>query len=407
MWPFPVKKKEERPSGATPAPVVQNSFAIPSWGRPGIEIPNIMETGTETIVRTPDQAMKFTEYYTSINKISNTISSLSRNFLKGHVELTDDQYDQVFPWKKFMAPGISSNKMIKAWAINFLKGGNGYVVMERSPNFRPISYTLRQWNEMTPFRTTDNEVWYYDLKSKEVYHWYNVLHIADITGDDLLGKTKISAMGQQLGRAAAAQSFVGKYFNNGLFMSGVIQYPLNSGIDEKDIPGLQDQMKESYGFQKAGKIGIITEGGELKQFKTDIPLSDTGWIESEKTTKDDVRNAFGIPAEMKDENSRTEYMENAIIPIISMMEQEINMKVISIQDQNDIQFKFKIESLLRADVKTKAEVIEKNLRNSIYTINEARAFYNMPPIEGGDVPMVMANNMVPLSQLEEFINSKM
>ena len=403
MWPFTLKNK---PSSPISIPATQG-MVYPSWGQRGVEIPNIMQTGIETTVRTPDQAMKYTEYYTSVNKISNTISSLSRNFLKGHVELTDDEYDQVFPWKKFMAPGISSNKMIKAWAINFLKGGNGYLVIERNGNFRPVSYRLRQWNEMTPFKTTDHECWYYDLVTKEVYHWYNVLHIADITGDELVGKTKISAMGANLGRATAAQSFVNKYFNNGLFMSGVIEYPINSGIKEEDIPGLQEQMKGSYGFMKAGNVGIITEGGQLKQFKTDIPLSDTGWIESEKTTKDDVRNAFGIPAEMKDENSRTEYMENAIIPIISMMEQEINMKVINIQDQNDIQFKFKIESLLRADVKTKAEVIEKNLRNSIYTINEARAFYNMPPIEGGDVPMVMANNMVPLSQLEEFINSKM
>lgn len=58
-------------------------------------------------------------------------------------------------------------------------------------------------------------------------------------------------------------------------------------------------------------------------------------------------------------------------------------------------------------MKTKADVLEKYLRNSIYTINEVRAMLDKSPIEGGDKPLVMANNLVPLSELEEFIKSKM
>jgi len=41
------------------------------------------------------------------------------------------------------------------------------------------------------------------------------------------------------------------------------------------------------------------------------------------------------------------------------------------------------------------------------TINEARALDDRAPIPGGDDPMVMANNMVPLAQLQDFVKSKM
>jgi HK97 family phage portal protein len=222
-----------------------------------------------------------------------------------------------------------------------------------------------------------------------------------------MGKTKVSHQADSLGKSAAINEFTNKYFSKGLFLGAVIQYPVGSGISQEDAGALENTMRQVYGgVDKSGQVAVLTEGGELKQLKTDIPLGDTKYIESEAMTKRDIRAMFGIPDDMTTEAGVTEYYQNAIMPIIRQIEEEINAKVINPLDQKEIYFKFEVDSTLRADVRTRADVLEKYLRNSLMTINEGRTLLNLAPIEGGDVPMVMANNMVPLQQLEDFVNSK-
>lgn len=399
-------KKKPEAEIPIPSPTGTGQLAV-YHGQSVEEIANVMVHGNSTTVSSPQAALKFSEYYNSINKISNTVSTLTCNFYKSDIKLREEEYNQVFLWKKMMSPGITSPKMIKAWSTNYLKGGNGFLICIRNPKLEVMRYVHREWHQMTPFKFEDS-VYYYDLTTKEIYNWYNVLHLADIINDELTGVSKVKHYSDQLGRTKAASEFFNKYINSGLFLSGAITYPPGAGVEEKDIPDLQKMMSETYGgVSKSAKMAIITEGGSITQFKTDIPLSDTEWLKSEEVTKQDVRSAFGVPENLGSEGNRTEYFECAVLPVCRQIEAEVNTKVVAIYDQADVRFKFEVESILRADVKTKADVIEKCLRNSIYTINEARALYNLPPIVGGDVPMVMANNMVPLEQLEEFINSKM
>lgn len=404
-----LKKKEAPATSAPPTPSTpSNNDGLTILTHTTLEeVTNLMINGTQTSVHNPQVALKFGEYYNSINKVSNSIATLSRNFFDQDKKLTEKEYNNVFHWKKMMSPGITSAKMLKAWVTNMLKGGNGYLIVTRDKNYNIEKYTLKEWTKMKPFKF-EGEPWYYDIETGEVYNWYNVLHLADIINDELEGITKVRHYSEALGKSKASSEFFNKYFNAGLFLSAHLGYPLNAMIDEKDQPRIEQMVRDNFGgVGKSSKVLVTTQGAEIKQFKTDIPLSDTQWLENEKTTKEDIRGAFGIPEDLSTEGGRTEYMENAVLPIVQQIEGEVNTKVVEINNQDNIKFKFEVESLLRADSKTKSEVIQTNLRNSIYTINEARALYNLPPIQGGDVPMVMANNMVPLEQLEEFVNSKM
>lgn len=376
--------------------------------RYGVDVSNFMTSASATRVDRPDDAMKMAEYYNCVNKLSNTVATLTRNFYKDKEKLNEMEYDQVHLWRRMMYPGIIPSKMIKAWVSNYLKGGNGYLIVIRNQmTLRPISYMSRKWFQMMPFYTRRGEVWYYDAVTRKVFAYQDILHLADITDDALIGKTKVSHQAETLGRSRAANEFVNKYFTNGLMMSAFVKYPVGSGITEEDIPGLEKQLQKAYGgLEKSGQVGIITEGGDLQQLKTDIPLGDANYIEAENMTKKDIRGMFNIPDEIKDENTVSQFYNDAIMPIVRMIEEEVYSKITSFDDPG-IYMKFEIDSILRADVKTKADVLEKYLRNSIYTINEVRAMLDKAPIEGGDKPLVMANNLVPLSELEEFIKSKM
>jgi HK97 family phage portal protein len=403
---FDIFKSKTKPPDTIPT---TSAAATPiTYG--SVNISDLINQGSVTTVSHPDQAMKMAEYYNCVNKISNTVATLTRNFYRrtdnSNVKLTEQDYFQVFLWKKMMYPGIVPTKAIKAWVANYLKGGNGYLIINRDKFMVPTSYTNRKWNEMLPFMH-EGTPWYYDAVTKSVFPYYNVLHLADITDDCLVGKTKVSHQAETLGRSKAANDFVNKYFGKGLTLGAVIEYPVGSGIDDDTARELEKTMTTVYGgVDKAGQVGVITEGGTLKQIKTDIPLGDANYIQGQEMTKKDIKGMFSIPENINDENTLSQYYNDAIMPIVRMIEEEVNVKVIGPQDIGMIYMKVEMDSLLRADVNTRANVLEKYLRNSIYTINEVRAILDKAPIEGGDQPLVMANNLVPLEQLQEFVQSK-
>ncbi len=71
-----------------------------------------------------------------------------------------------------------------------------------------------------------------DQVTKKALYWLDVLHLADITDDALIGKTKVSHQAETLGRSKAANTFFSKYFDKGLFLGATISYPVGSGIDD-------------------------------------------------------------------------------------------------------------------------------------------------------------------------------
>lgn len=53
-----------------------------------------------------------------------------------------------------------------------------------------------------------------------------------------------------------------------------------------------------------------------------------------------------------------------------------------------IHTEFNVATILRGDLKSQAEALQKYVSGGIYTPNEARNYAGMPKIDGGDVLMV-------------------
>lgn len=380
----------------------------------GASISDMVNGGNVVKVTSCDDAMKFAEYYNCVNKISSTVSTLSRNWYgkDGNdisMKLSDKEYDQVHLWKNMMYPGLIPSKVIKTWVSNYLKGGNGYLIQQRDPRtLRTVAYINRKWNQMYPFYDTDGNVWYYDLVTKKALYWLDVLHLADITDDALIGKTKVSHQAETLGRSKAANTFFSKYFDKGLFLGATISYPVGSGIDDTGAKDIERQMQAVYGgVDKFQGVAIITEGGKLEQLKTDIPFSDSNYIENEVRTSTHIKGFFGIPDKMETESDINLFYNDAIMPIVKMIEEEVALKVPATDEIGMKYLKFEVDSILRAAPETKINVLAKAIDKGLMTINEGRNKMELAPIEGGDQTLVMANNLVPLSELKDFVDSKM
>lgn len=395
----------------TKAPIPPSAPASTVHHSAPISISDIIQTGSVTKVTNPDEAQKMARFYANVHKISNTVATLSRNWYRHNGDTTQKlsakEYDQVSLWKHMMYPGLVPSKVIKTWVGNYLKGGNGYIIINRDELGNASSYVNRKWNEMMPFYDQDDNIWYYDSKTKKAIYWMNVLHLADITDDALVGKTKVSHQAETLGVSKAAKTFVNKFYNKGLFLGAVIEYPVDADVDDPTAREIEQSMQSVYGgVEKMTGVAVITAGGKLHQLKTDIPLKDAAYIDQEVMTEKAIDSFFSIPSEIKTQDDINEYYNNAIMPIIRMIEEEVSIKVPTIADCTQVYLKFEVDSILRAAPETKINVLTRAIDKGLMTINEGRAKMEMAPIEGGDQTLVMANNLVPLEDLKEFVANR-
>src|SRR5699024_6459254 len=92
------------------------------------------------------------------------------------------------------------------------------------------------------------------------------------------------------------------------------------------------------------------------------------------------------------------YVDTLLYPL-KHYEEEITYKMLSTQLVNQgYFFKFNVNVILRADLKTQMEALSKGVNNGIYTPNEAREYVDKPSLEGGDKLMVNGN-YIPITDI--------
>ena len=86
-------------------------------------------------------------------------------------------------------------------------------------------------------------------------------------------------------------------------------------------------------------------------------------------------------------------------PELQRIEQAIEKQLLTPVDRaRGFYVEYTVDALLRADSKSRAELISKHSQNGTRTRNELRALDNLPPRPGGDI-LTVQSNLVPLDQL--------
>ena len=116
---------------------------------------------------------------------------------------------------------------------------------------------------------------------------------------------------------------------------------------------------------------------------------------------DDVARFFGTPRPllMLDTNSHyttytnatLEYLQRTVQPDITEMEQEMNRKLLTREDFGTRRIHMCEQPLLRLDKEAQAKVDQLQLQTGAATVNEIRAQYDRPAVEGGDIIYVSTN----------------
>ena len=146
-----------------------------------------------------------------------------------------------------------------------------------------------------------------------------------------------------------------------------------------------------------GNIVSIPLG--MKLTPLDIKLTDAQFFELRKFTGLQIAAAFGIKPNQLNNYDKSSYnsseMQNltflidTLLVILKKYEEEFDYKLLFEDEINrGVHAEFNVATILRGDLKSQAEALQKYVSGGIYTPNEARIYSGMPKIDGGDVLMV-------------------
>ncbi len=93
------------------------------------------------------------------------------------------------------------------------------------------------------------------------------------------------------------------------------------------------------------------------------------------------------------------------MPIVKVLEQEINMKCFTEAEKKNTYVKFNMNGLLRGDIKSRAEFYTSMRQNGAIDGNEIRSLEDMNSYPGGNIKTIQVQN-IPVDQLREYYTQK-
>ena len=372
---------------------------------------------TSTNVTGPLDGLGVSTVYACVDTISRTIATLPTTIRQINADgtkvdaVTHTQYDL---WTREPDYNVTPFNFKRDLIVDFLLWGNAYALPIPNTRGQIIKYKyITPW-DMYPWRDGNGDLWYncYDRIYAGVYRPSEVIHLRDIGRDDI-GYSKIHLHATTVGKEKAAAKFINTFYTNGMFLGGVVEYPESSAqLTPEQISNLRTHFRDIYGgVEKGGQIGIITGGGQLKQFKNEMPLSNAQYVESSGLNKKEICSIFNVPppkigfTEGTPYNSlealNTDYWQNCILPIVTMMEQEFNLKAFTPGER--CYLKHNYDNILLTDTATKGDYYQKMFNIGVLNRNEIRDRMELNAVPYGDEYFIQGNNMI---TVDKAVNQK-
>ena len=302
------------------------------------------------------------------------------------VEMNRNHYGNAYVWCRFVGPQLKDLWIMPSQDVTVIVDDQGVLGTKDKIWYR---YNDRHTGKM------------YTFSSDEVMHFKT-----SSTFDGLIGMPVRDILKTTVDGALESQKFMNNLYKTGLTGKAVLEYTgdLNQEARDRLVKGFE---QFANGSKNAGKIIPVPLG--MKLVPLDIKLTDSQFFELKKYTALQIAAAFGIKPNQINDYEKSSYASaeaqnlafyvDTLLYILKQYEEEITYKILSSQLINQgYFFKFNVNVILRADIKTQMDSLSTAVQNGIMKPNEARDYLDMPADDYGDV--LMANgNYIPLSML--------
>tara|TARA_R100000655_G_scaffold71369_1_gene109733 strand:+ start:2099 stop:3709 length:1611 start_codon:yes stop_codon:yes gene_type:complete len=289
--------------------------------------------------------------------------------------------------------------------LHCLLYGNAFAEIEFNQQGQPIALWILLPENMS-VKVIDGEVVYnyssgagnFNLPSEKVFHLRGMGH------DGILGYSPINYARQVIGDMQAMQKSGGSFFANSSRPSGILSHPAKLSEDaskrlRKSWDGLYSSSNNS------GRTAILEEG--LSFSALSIPHAESQWLEARQFAVTDICRMYRMPPHIVQdlshatysniESQQIQYLSQTIMPWLRRWEQEINRKLVRVNDRS-VYAEFLAEEALRGNTIDRYNAYRTARETGWLSINEIRSRENLnnigsigdryiQPLNFGDINM--------------------
>ena len=326
-------------------------------------------------------------------------------------------------WQETMSPAFSpvlrkpNNyqtriQFISQWVQSKLIYGNAYILKERDARGVVVAMYCLDPRLVKALVTDDGQVFYdvgtdrllgritsFTVPASEIIHDRAVCFFHPLVGIGPLYACGISAtQGNRIQQNSA------RFFENMSRPSGMLTAP--ETIDDATALRLKAEFEANFSGANLGRLLVAGDG--LKYEAMTIPAQQAQLIEQLRWTVEDVARCFHVPLHKIASDTGVKFNNMAAMnqDYYSQCLQEIIESIELLLDEGlgltggpqTLGVELDLEGLLRMDPVQRADVNQKGIAAGYLAPNEARATENLPPVTGGEEPMMQQQNF-PLSVL--------
>ena len=341
--------------------------------------------------------------YAAVSRISSTIAAMPIHYYKGYEIQANHPLERLmslephpnftaFGWRQTME--VMRNTEGNAYALRILDNFGQTVRLD-------ILNPLKVTPQIDP---EDGSIWYsitMDDGQQALAPGFLVINLRHMSANGIKGIRPIDVLRKSLDydtqvKAMSLDQLDGVNHGVALTIPSV-------GLSQEQKDEAVERFLETY--EKSGRSVVILEGGMTATNFSSSPV-DAQLLDVERITRNRVATVYNLPPHLLGDYTDTsfgtaeqqmmEYLQLTITPIVEQWEEELNRKLISPADYAaGYRFRFDVNTLTRADVKTTAERNQMAIRGGWRKPNEVRAELGLPPDPVGDL-LMSSRDLIPL-----------
>lgn len=338
--------------------------------------------------------------YACITLISNDIGKLRTRLVRTVNGITSEVTEQSPYWTVLKKPNRYQNQIQfkEWWMMSKLRFGNAYALKVRDGSGITRSLYLLDPCKVKPLVTEEGDIYYQlsedNLSNISPVDAYAVVPASEIIHDrmnclyhPLVGIPPLYAAGLVAQISLKILSNASSFFGNKSTPSGVLTAP---GVISPATAGiLKETWTDGYTGANAGKVAVLAEGMKFEAMSQSA--ADSQLIETMDKMSELICTAFHVPgykvgvgpmpAYNNIEALNQEYYQQALQVMIE--EFELCMTE-GLGTPDPMSVELELKGLLRMDSKTQMEFVAAGINGEVFTTNEGRKEFNLPPLPGGD-----------------------
>ncbi|MBP1044853.1 phage portal protein [Enterococcus sp. BWM-S5] len=350
-----------------------------------------------------DNADTFDDIYTCVNILSDDVAKLPVKLYRKddekivRIRKKDNKLAKLLTGRPNEYMNISD--YFKLLMVDVLLDGNHYSLMKFDKDGE-VEALLPLPNSTQPVKDQLTGALYYQTtieNKNRLLHPWEVIHVKGFSRDGIIGKSPIRVIAERVQSNELANDYNKNLLEHGGTPKGILKVPGMLAADAKQKA--KDEWKRVNG---SDAIAVIDSGLEYQQLG--ITNEDMQFIDSQKFNTQKIAAIYKVPLHKINEMGRAtysnseiqslEYVKNALQPWITRIEIEFNTKIFTEKEQEEEHYiKFNLDSELRGDSKTRAEVHKIQAETGAKTLDDIRAENESSPYdaEWSKTPFITLN----------------